>query len=608
MLQTAGLPLGGRVVKVNGVDVDSKAAIVVQLKTAGAGPIAFTCRLPTAPAQPAAPAPSGQGSAAHRDGGVAAEEGVPPVEPEPEPGPGPGPGRSLSFTRYSVELTPSTTDVLHDTVTKKTGNLLINDNKGAGCTEYVMRTGQHYAEFKMLNLHKNRFFCMVGRPTADVEAGFSKDVWGVLKSGRYVHGELGSTGNPEKIAQDWPPDQDQRRKDAIVQGHSNTVFLRGDRLGMLVDCDRGVLAIYKNGKLLGIASRELPSNEPLCFGIGLRAKEDSVQILTPEMPAVLPESLRGKLPGSVEPDEQLQVEPEPPHTFGNSNFKRAKGNLVPITLSVQVFTKLYEFLFTFCQVHGLTAEAEMECMMRFHQRLSTETANHDKVDVMGEVGATAELLWTSALRFDGMGTHTKELCSLLNAAIRDDHPDLAVAVVAMVSAVNTLCVVRRTDAPARRFPTGGITYRGAGFGDDPQLKDFFTEGKHYRVPGFLATSFDENVAREFLFRAAENSPEQIMWVVYVDPEGETVPARRCMHVNYVENSHIKNSDGTPREAEYLFAPYSIFTVRSVTWGADGVPHRVELDAASDNRAEAEGGQGRWATPPHSEDLPLAPWY
>eukprot|EP01043_Picozoa_sp_COSAG02_P035965 COSAG02_NODE_2607_length_8436_cov_3.451841_4_plen_120_part_00 len=43
------------------------------------------------------------------------------------------------------------------------------------------------------------------------------------------------------------------------------------------------------------------------------------------------------------------------------------------------------------------------------------------------------------------------------------------------------------------------------------------------VPGFLATSFDENVAREFLFRAAEHSPEQIMWVVHVDPDGETVP-------------------------------------------------------------------------------------
>ena len=33
-----------------------------------------------------------------------------------------------------------------------------------------------------------------------------------------------------------------------------------------------------------------------------------------------------------------------------------------------------------------------------------------------------------------------------------------------------------------------------------------------------------------------------------------------------------------------------------------------IDAASDNCAEAEGGEGRRATPARSEHLPLAPWY
>jgi hypothetical protein len=81
-----------------------------------------------------------------------------------------------------------------------------------------------------------------------------------------------------------------------------------------------------------------------------------------------------------------------------------------------------------------------------------------------------------------------------------------------------------------------------------------------------------------------------------------VPAQRCKHVNFVQHSLV------PGEQEYLFAPYSIFTVRSVRWGAGGAPHRIELDAASDNRAAAEGGaSGRWATPAGSEDLPLAPW-
>jgi hypothetical protein len=103
-------------------------------------------------------------------------------------------------------------------------------------------------------------------------------------------------------------------------------------------------------------------------------------------------------------------------------------------------------------------------------------------------------------------------------------------------------------------------------------------------------------------RAQLKGFQTVMWVVHVDPAGEHDPAKRCKHVNFVQHSLV------PGEQEYLFAPYSIFTVRSVRWGAGGAPHRIELDAASDNRAAAEGGaSGRWATPAGSEDLPLAPW-
>ena len=55
------------------------------------------------------------------------------------------------------------------------------------------------------------------------------------------------------------------------------------------------------------------------------------------------------------------------------------------------------------------------------------------------------------------------------------------------------------------------------------------------------------------------------------------------------------------EDEFLFAPYSTFTVRSVVWEANPVvntytvrPHRIEVDVLPDNRR----------APP---DLPLAPW-
>lgn len=158
-------------------------------------------------------------------------------------------------------------------------------------------------------------------------------------------------------------------------------------------------------------------------------------------------------------------------------------------------------------------------------------------------------------------------------------------------AIHALCVIRHGDALARRFPAGGVTYKGGGFGSAPELKEFFSEGKQYRVAGFLATSFDQSVARCFIFTAeAAGNAEQVLWVVNIDPAGEMTPAKRAQHVNYVFNSHIVDAAGQPREAEFLFALYLIFTVRSVTWG-HGAPHRIEIDAASDNREEAAGGGG-----------------
>ena len=70
------------------------------------------------------------------------------------------------------------------------------------------------------------------------------------------------------------------------------------------------------------------------------------------------------------------------------------------------------------------------------------------------------------------------------------------------------------------------------------------------------------------------------------------PVRKCVHVNLV----TKRVPGLPDEQEYLFAPYSAFTVLSARWnaGTAAAPHEIELLAAVDNREAPE-------------DLPLAPW-
>ena len=70
------------------------------------------------------------------------------------------------------------------------------------------------------------------------------------------------------------------------------------------------------------------------------------------------------------------------------------------------------------------------------------------------------------------------------------------------------------------------------------------------------------------------------------------PVNECRHVNLV----TKRVPGLPDEQEYLFAPYSVFTVLKATWraGTNADPHVIELQAAPDNKGP-------------SEKLPLAPW-
>eukprot|EP01043_Picozoa_sp_COSAG02_P022490 COSAG02_NODE_1172_length_14106_cov_77.834725_2_plen_535_part_00 len=296
-------------------------------------------------------------------------------------------------------------------------------------------------------------------------------------------------------------------------------------------------------------------------------------------------------------------------TFARSNFKREydHAKVVPITLAAQIIGKIQDFVFQYCYVHGLISGPELQAAKYFAGELQRQVVARPDGgggggDLLAEVRHTAALLWTSQLRFEGMGDHANEFCSLLNAAIRDDVEELSAPAVALTLGINALCLQAREGA-ALAFPPLGEVFRGTGFDDDH--RGFFEVGRAYRVPGFLATSFSEAKATEFMRRAQQQGKRGVLWVVRVDPAGEQDPTKRCKHVNFVEHSLVAG------EFEYLFTAYSIFTVRGVTWGVGGEPHRIELDAASDNSVEAEGGHGdgsRWATPVGSEALPLAPWY
>ena len=189
------------------------------------------------------------------------------------------------------------------------------------------------------------------------------------------------------------------------------------------------------------------------------------------------------------------------------------------------------------------------------------------------------------------GGTTLELCSLINEAIRLDAAPLLPSLAVLTRSINQLCVVRAKGLVA--FPADGVLFRGSALID--VARPFYVVGKKYRVPGFLATSFAEKVAKKFLvqshFNAGGARRPAVLYRVHLDLRGATDVAFRCMHVNLVQHTAV------PGEEEYLFAPYSVFTVRAVAWNAGTArePHVVDLDAAIDNAEEPE-------------DVPLAPWY
>ena len=68
------------------------------------------------------------------------------------------------------------------------------------------------------------------------------------------------------------------------------------------------------------------------------------------------------------------------------------------------------------------------------------------------------------------------------------------------------------------------------------------------------------MAIEFLYRrAVDVDLPPVLFIIHLDQRGETSFEYRCKHVNYIANSHV------PREQEFLFIPYSVFTVLEADW-------------------------------------------
>ncbi len=272
-------------------------------------------------------------------------------------------------------------------------------------------------------------------------------------------------------------------------------------------------------------------------------------------------------------------------TFLSSRFKTSYASTAPPQKYTELFASLDGFISSYCTHHALPADEATS----FFNRLS-EHAMLRPEEVVRNVNAAAQRLWTSPIKLQGVPPeHHAELCSMMNRCIREDTAAVMPHLCVLVRSINMLCIVRR-DPSKQIFPPRMCTFRG---GELPlQHAHFFEVGKKYRVPGFLATSFNEDVAYRFLYMKFADGKTPVKWIVELDPRGRDTLQYRCKHVNYCENSDVAG------EEEFLFAPYSVFTVLSITVPpviTDDAPVVVRLQAAVDNLKE-------------QEDLQLAPWY
>ena len=186
-----------------------------------------------------------------------------------------------------------------------------------------------------------------------------------------------------------------------------------------------------------------------------------------------------------------------------------------------------------------------------------------------------------------------QLCSVLNAVIRDDVAEEVEAAVIFFRGINSRRVtrVKKGDIDTS-FPQNGETWRGGGFRKKHEPFFEHMKGKKYRVPGFLASSTKRSIAAKFAFDAFQDATMHpcVIWRITFDPRGKRHPEYRVQHMTFVSKTLVEG------EEEYLFAPYSVFTLESVCWSPQlRKPHEFTIRAAYDNKNE-------------DENLPLTPWY
>jgi hypothetical protein len=319
-------------------------------------------------------------------------------------------------------------------------------------------------------------------------------------------------------------------------------------------------------------------------GSNLRLKEENEQLRKAQADeAYLRLKEENEQLRKAQADEASSDEYAPPDvrhyvlvSYEKSNFKR-ESQWVETTKDLRpreidrVLWAMRTIIQEHCKKHRI-GEAEEEA---FVTELQSEW--NLKEDAM----LASEHAWTSQRKLAQAGDDQPiEFCSIFSQAMREDRASLARACAIFARGLKGNLVSQKSKG---QLPPGAKCWRGGGFDDTHQ--GFFTVGKKYRVPVFLASSSSRAVTETFMGCVPRGVPA-VQWEIQFSHAG-------CKHVNCMRVTHVAG------EFEYLFQAYSTFTVLEVQWSAASPatalqPHRITVLAAVDNALECE-------------ELPIAPW-
>jgi len=276
--------------------------------------------------------------------------------------------------------------------------------------------------------------------------------------------------------------------------------------------------------------------------------------------------------------------------------KRHKLNLTKKDL----FDATKKIIQSFCSLHGYQAEDGktlfQELRREIEQALGTGNFLPESKEMISFICVR---LWTSTKCLNNAAPRSPEFCSMLNAGLRGDFR--CEEIVKIVFGINLHCNLNRhlmnhpqwkkikeTDEKGNL-----LLFRGGAL--PPVAEPFYQPNKAFRCPMLLGTTPSKKIALDSFARVRpDQTPEypgcnQVLWIFQIDP------LKKCAHVSWLDNK--LNLTSCPTEKEFLFVPYSVFTVVKKEMD-ETVPSKpvlkIYLKVAPDNVQE-------------SEDLPVSPW-